>query len=376
MAQLTSRLGLCLGRLVERGLPTHLFGRLALLLALTLMVSRVLASTLVSGLSPWQPLPVWAGPGDLPPVHPLAGFVQLGWLMDCVALVLAAWLGARWTVLPVRKLSEAATAISTQIRRAPLIEEGASECREATRMFNQMHTRIRQKMLQRDQFVAAVSHDLRTPLNRLSMRAQALSDPLQRQRFDKDIGEMHEMIRTTLDTLRGLAEPEPMVLLDVGALLHSLAEDAHDSAQDVQLVGNMASAPVLAQASALRRCVSNLIGNALRYGQYARISLQDKADQLQISVHDNGPGIPETEFNKVLIPFYRLDAPHQRNTGGVGLGLATASDIARKHGGCLMLANHPDGGLVATLSLPRQAGGVFKDVAVTGFGSISHPPAG
>jgi len=375
MAQLTSRLGLCFGRLLQRGLPTSLFGRLALLLALTLVVSRVLASTLVSGLSPWQPLPVWAGPGDLPAAHPLAGFVQLGWLMDCVALVLAAWLGARWTVLPVRRLSAAATAISTQIRRAPLIEEGALECREATRMFNQMHARIRQKMLQRDQFVAAVSHDLRTPLNRLSMRAQALSDPLQRQRFDKDIGEMHEMIRTTLDTLRGLAEPEPMVLLDVGALLHSLVEDAHDSAQDVQLVGNMASAPVLAQASALRRCVSNLIGNALRYGQYARISLQDKADQLQISVHDNGPGIPETEFNKVLTPFYQLDAPQPRNTGGVGLGLATASDIARRHGGCLTLANHPDGGLVATLSLPRQAGGVFKDAAATGFGSISHPSA-
>lgn len=354
MAQLMSRLGLRLGRLVQRGLPTSLFGRLALLLALTLVVSRVLTVTLMAGLSPWPPLQAWAGPGDLPSTHPMATLVELGWLVDVVALVLAAWLGARWTVLPVRKLSAAAQAIGSHIHRKPLAEEGALECREATRMFNQMHARIRQQMLQRDQFVAAVSHDLRTPLNRLSLRAQTLPEPLQ-QRFGKDIGEMHEMIRTTLDTLRGLAEPEPMVLLDVATLLHSLVDDAHDSAQDVQLLGDMAGTPVLAQASALRRCVSNLIGNALRYGQCARISLQDKAGQLQISVHDNGPGIPEAEFDKVLTPFYRLDASHQRDSGGVGLGLATASDIARRHGGSLTLANHPEGGLVATLRLPRPA---------------------
>jgi len=349
MAQLIARLWLGLGR----GLPTSLFGRLVLLLALAMVLSRVLVATLVSGLAPWQPLSAWAGSGDLPEAHPLAAFAQLGWLIDGVALVLVAWLGARWTVLPVRKLCGAAQAIGTHIHRKPLAEEGALECREATRVFNQMHARIRQQMLQRDQFVAAVSHDLRTPLNRLSLRAQAVSDPLLRQRFGKDIGEMHEMIRTTLDTLRGLAEPEPMVLLDLSELLRSLVDDARDSAQDVELVGDLVSAPVLAQASALRRCLCNLIGNALRYGQYARIALQEGAEQLHISVRDNGPGIPEAEFDKVLTPFYQLDAPHQRDSGGVGLGLASASDIARRHGGCLTLANHPDGGLVATLRLPR-----------------------
>jgi len=349
MAQLMSRL--VLG--VRQGLPTSLFGRLALLLALVMVLSRVLVATLVPGLAPWQPLSAWAGAADVPLAHPLAAFVQLGWLIDMVALVLVAWLGARWTGLPVRKLCVAAQAIGTHIHCQPLAEEGARECREATRVFNQMHACIRQQMLQRDQFVAAVSHDLRTPLNRLSLRAQAVSDPLLRQRFGKDIGEMHEMIRTTLDTLRGLAEPEPMVLLDVGALLRSLVDDAHDSAQDVQLLGDSVCAPVLAQASALRRCLSNLIGNALRYGQCARISLQEDAEMLHISVHDNGPGIPEAELNKVLTPFYRLDLPQQRDSGGVGLGLASARDIARRHGGGLTLANHPDGGLVATLRLPR-----------------------
>jgi protein-histidine pros-kinase len=354
VAQLSSPVRQYLGRLLRRGWPTSLFGRLALLLVLTVLISRVLVAGLVAVLSSWQPLPTWVGPGDLPPTHPLVALAPLAWLMDVLALVLVAWLGTRWTVLPVRKLCGAARAIGSHIHRKPLAEEGARECREATRMFNQMHTCIRQKMLQRDQFVAAVSHDLRTPLNRLSRRAQTLPEPLQ-QRFGKDIKEMHEMIRTTLDSLRGLAEPEPMVSLEVSALLHSLVDDAHDSAQDVQLRGDMVCAPVLAQASALRRCLSNLIGNALRYGKCACISLQDKDGQLQISVHDNGPGIPEAELNKVLTPFYQLDADQQRGSGGVGLGLATASDIARIHGGSLTLANHPDGGLVATLCLPRPA---------------------
>jgi protein-histidine pros-kinase len=166
---------------------------------------------------------------------------------------------------------------------------------------------------------------------------------------------MVEMIRTTLDYLRGMADQEPMVLLDVGSLLHSLAENAQDSAQDVQVLGSVSIAPLLAQASALRRCVGNLIDNAVRYGKSARISLSDKDGQLQISVHDDGPGIADSELTKVLTPFYRLESSRNRHTGGVGLGLATANDIAQKHGGSLTLANDPAGGLVATLRLPRQA---------------------
>ena len=376
MAQLSGRSASGLYRLMLRRWPSGLFGRLLLLLMLTMVLSRVLAATLVSGLPTWSPLAAWGAPGAEPATSSLPRLFHLGWLLDAAALTLAAWFGARWTRLPLRRISVAAEAVGCCLRRAPLREEGAQEYREATRRFNQMHTRIRQQVLQRDQFVAAVAHDLRTPLNRLARRAQALSDPLQRQRFDKDIGEMHEMIRTTLDTLRGLAEPEPMVQLDVAALLRSLVDDARDSAQDVQLVGELTCAPVRAQPLALRRCVNNLVGNALRYGQYARISLQNEGDQLQISVHDNGPGIPEAAFNKVLTPFYQLAPTQPCHSGGVGLGLATASDIARRHGGSLTLANHPEGGLVATLSLPRQVDHLRLGEAATCFGSIDHPPAG
>lgn len=376
-----------LGNLVQRWLPESLFGRLALLLVVAVVASHVLALTLMFELSPFPPPPLSPPPAGLglpdgmPPPHGPPGLFQLGLLMDIsvrlLALLLAAWVGARWLSEPVRKLASAAKELGCDIHRAPMLEEGTLECREATRVFNQMHARIREQMVQRDQFVAAVSHDLRTPLTRLSLRVQSLPDPLARQRFGKDIVEMDEMIRTTLDYLRGMADPEPLVLLDVDSLLHSLAEDAQDSAQDVQVIDHAATAPLLAQPSALRRCLGNLIENAVRYGKNARISLLDKGNQLQISVHDNGPGLADDELDKVLTPFYRLESSRNRHTGGVGLGLATASDIAHRHGGRLKLANHPAGGLVATLFLPRRS----AVAAVCGsadacFGSIDHPPAG
>ena len=270
------------------------------------------------------------------------------------ALLLAAWFGARWLSEPVRKLGAAAKALGSDIYHAPLSEEGTLECRETTRVFNQMQQRIQQQLAQRDLFVAAVSHDLRTPLTRLSLRLQSLPDAAARLDLARDIMEMDEMIRTTLDYLRGMADAEPLVLLDVGSLLVSLAEDGQDSGQDVQVCGNLAADPLLVQASALRRCVGNLIGNAVRYGQRAHLGLSDSADALCITVADDGPGIPAAELDKVLMPFYRLESSRNRNAGGVGLGLATASDIAQKHGGSLTLCNRPNGGLLATLRLPRD----------------------
>ena len=368
MAQLRSAAWLRTGQRMQRWLPDSLFGRLALLLMVAVVTSHVLALTLMFELSPFPPPSMPApqslggmpGPGSMP-AHARPGGFPIGLLMDIsirlLALVLAAWVGARWLSEPVRKLASAAKALSCDIQSAPMVEEGTLECREATRVFNQMHARIRQQMAQRDQFVAAVSHDLRTPLTRLSLRAQSLPDPRDRERFGKDIVEMDEMIRTTLDYLRGMADQEPMVWLDVGSLLHSLAEDAQDTGQDVQVLGSTSAAPLLAQASALRRCVGNLIDNAVRYGKSARLSLLHKDSMLQISVHDDGPGIADGELDKVLTPFYRLESSRNRHTGGVGLGLATASDIAQRHGGRLTLTNHPAGGLVATLCLPSRPAG-------------------
>jgi signal transduction histidine kinase len=345
-------------------LPDSLFGRLALLLIVAVITSHVLALTLMFEVMPQPHPPPFPPPpefaGGMPP-GPHRGpppLFQLGLLLDIAirlgALTLAAWVGAKWLSEPMRRLAGAARELGKDIHRAPLPEQGPRECVETTRVFNQMQQRIRQQLEQRDQFVAAVSHDLRTPLTRLALRVESLQDPAERARFGKDIGEMDDMIRATLDYLRGAADPEPMVPLDVNSLLGSLAEDAQDGGQDVQVLSDSPVAPLLAQASSLRRCIGNLVENAVRYGVRARIAVVDAGDALQIIVTDDGPGIAELELVKVLTPFYRLESSRNRNSGGVGLGLATAHDIARRHDGCLSLTNGRAHGLVATLTLPRK----------------------
>lgn len=367
----------------ERWLPDSLFGRLALLLGVAVVTSHVLALTLMfelhpppgmhrppeamesSGPPPWgmgQPPPEHAGS---PPTHFRGpdgppGPPTLGLLLDIAvrlgALLLAAWVGARWLSDPVRRLAGAARELGLNIHRAPLPEAGTLECREATRVFNQMQQHIRAQLEQRDQFVAAVSHDLRTPLTRLALRVESLQDAGDRQRFGKDIAEMDTMIRATLDYLRGAADAEPWVALDLASLVGSLVEDQQDCGHDVAL--DMADAaplaPVRAQTSALRRCLTNLLDNAVRYGGTAQVRLEEDGEGVRVTVLDRGPGIPQEELTKVLQPFYRVEASRNRNSGGVGLGLATASDIARQHGGSVTLRNRPGGGLQAELLLPRQ----------------------
>lgn len=353
---------------VERWLPDSLFGRLALLLGVAVVTSHVLALTLMFELHPrpdlhrppeameasGPPPPHFRGP-DGPPGPP-----TLGLLLDIAvrlgALLLAAWVGARWLSDPVRRLAGAARELGLNIHRAPLPESGTLECREATRVFNQMQQHIRAQLEQRDQFVAAVSHDLRTPLTRLALRVESLQDAAERQRFGKDIAEMDTMIRTTLDYLRGAADAEPWVALDLASLVGSLAEDQQECGHDVALESHPGAplAPIRAQTSALRRCITNLLDNAVRYGGAAQVRLTEDAEGVRVTVLDRGPGIPEAELAKVLQPFYRVEASRNRNSGGVGLGLATASDIARHHGGSLELCNRPGGGLQAELVLPRQ----------------------
>jgi signal transduction histidine kinase len=346
---------------VLRLLPSTLFGRLAGLLFIAVLASHVLALTLMFELRPPPPGPppeVLAGTASLhrpppPPGHPL---LHPGMLLDIGvrlgALMLAAWIGARWLSQPMRRLARAASELGSDIHRTPLAENGTQECRETTRVFNQMQAKICQQLSERDRFVAAVSHDLRTPLTRLRLRAEGLGDDGQRHSFRQDIHEMDAMISATLDYLRGAADPEPLVLLDLEALLHSMADDSQACGQDVQVEGH--AAPLRVRASALRRCIGNLVENAVRYGGRAQIRLLDEGNQVRIEVSDAGPGIPEEELDKVLAPFYRVEGSRNRNTGGVGLGLSIAQDIARQHQGRLTLRNGTTAGLVATLELPRQ----------------------
>lgn len=369
-----------------RCLPDSLFGRLALLLAVAVLSSHVLALTLLFEMRPdfkpgFPPPGPLATPSSLappsalgqsarpqpqdasfaePPPHrgpgPHGGPPPEGLLLDIgvrlTALLLAGWVGARWLSSPVQRLADAARELGHNLHRPPLPETGTRECREATRVFNQMQQRICAQLEQRDQFVAAVSHDLRTPLTRLALRVESLKDDTERQRFGKDIAEMDTMIRATLDYLRGAADAEPWMPLDVDSLVSSLAHDQQDCGHDVAVEGPACGAPVRVQSSALRRCITNLLDNAVRYGGGARVQLLQAGSTLRVLVRDQGPGIPEGELTKVLQPFYRVEGSRNRHTGGVGLGLAAAHDIARQHGGSLQLRNRPGGGLEAELALP------------------------
>jgi protein-histidine pros-kinase len=215
-----------------------------------------------------------------------------------------------------------------------------------------MQSQICQQLDERDQFVAAVSHDLRTPLTRLRLRAESLPDDESRRRFSLDIEEMDTMIRTTLDYLRGAADAEALVQLDLQALLLCIADDQEASGHHVPVYGS--ALPIMAQPCALRRALENLVENAIRYGGAAELHVFDSPTQLSIEVRDRGPGLPDDELTKVLAPFYRVEGSRHRDHGGVGLGLSIASDIVRRHGGTLKLRNGEGAGLVATIALPRQ----------------------
>lgn len=339
-----------------RLLPSTLFGRLALLLGAAVLVSHVLAIKLMFEVGPalFGPLP--PGPIGGP------GLIRVGLLLDIgvrlVALMLAAWIGARWLAQPVQRLADAARELGRDIHRLPLIEEGSEECRQATRVFNQMQAQICKHLGERDSFVAAVSHDLRTPLTRMTLRAESVQDTEQRLDFRRDIAEMNDMITATLDHMRGVASAEPMVVLDVNSMLSSVVDDCLALDQPVTLVEPDPSrplAPLLTQTQALRRCVTNIVNNAVRYGGSAQVRCFDQGDLLCIEVRDPGPGMTPTDLDKALTPFYRAEGSRNRNSGGVGLGLSIANDIARRLQGEVKLKNGNGGGLVVTVVLPRQS---------------------
>jgi len=186
----------------------------------------------------------------------------------------------------------------------------------------------------------------------MRLRAELLDDPELRGSFLKNLDEMRVMTAAALDFAHGTEEAGPVQPVDVHALLESLEADAEDLGRDIVVRGT-ASMPYPARPLALKRCLSNLVNNALKYGEKAEIRLHDTVQGLEIRVADDGPGLPEGELEKVFEPFYRLEGSRSRDTGGTGLGLSIARNIARAHGGELVLENRPEGGLEAVLTLPR-----------------------
>jgi signal transduction histidine kinase len=273
-------------------------------------------------------------------------------LVLLLSVAVLAALAVRWLTRPLRVLATAAMDLGRDINRPPLPEQGPQEVRRAARAFNTMQTRLVRYIKDRGRVLAAVSHDLKTPITRLRLRAELLEDEKLRHKFQADLDDMERMVQATLDFMRGTEHHEQVVPVDVNALLESLRDDAAETGAAITLKG-MAQAPLRCRPLALKRCLTNLIDNAVQYGRRATIRVQDSAAELILTIGDEGPGIPDSELEKVFDPFFRLEASRNRNTGGTGLGLGIARNIARAHGGELILRNKMGGGLEAVMTLPR-----------------------
>jgi len=195
-----------------------------------------------------------------------------------------------------------------------------------------------------------MSHDLRTPLTRMRLRLESLGEEA-KAKIAEDLDEIEALTTTVLDVTRGLAPDEPLVPIDLEALAAKLASEYESMSHVLGVRGK--ARPIDARALALRRALVNVIDNAFKYGREVVLELEDRPHSVRLNVLDRGPGIPPSELEKVLYPFYRVEASRNRETGGAGLGLAIAKDIVEGHGGRLEVANRADGGLRVTLSLPR-----------------------
>jgi signal transduction histidine kinase len=285
------------------------------------------------------------------PPLPWGLFVQLGAVTLLLAVVL--FLVTRSITGPLSKLAQAADGVGRNVRHPPLAEEGVLEIREATRAFNTMQDRLLRYLDSRTSVLAAMSHDLRTPLTRLRLRVESVNDESLRTRFVADLEEMEGLVRGALGLFRGLEDDEAFERLDVNALLETLVAEYTEVGSDVSLEGKTRD-PANVKPRALKRCLMNLVDNALKFGRRAMISVDDDTEALVIRVSDEGPGIAEESLERVFEPFYRLDHSRSRDTGGTGLGLSIARDIAQAHGGTLTLRNRPEGGLTAELRLPSK----------------------
>jgi signal transduction histidine kinase len=286
-------------------------------------------------------------PLPAPPL-PRQIFVELGVLT--VLLGVAMFVMARTITRPLRELANAADALGRGANIPPLAEKGARELRRATRAFNTMQERLRRYLESRTRVVAAMSHDLRTTLTRLRLRAESIDNDELRARFAADLDEMSQMVQGALGLFRGLNDDEPLDSVDVNVLLETLRADFAELGASVNIEGR-AREPLCARPLALKRCLTNILHNAVEYGTRATVLVSD-GDELVMRIRDEGPGIPVEALHQVFEPFFRIEPSRNRETGGAGLGLSIARDIVQAHGGSISLHNLPRG-LEVVLTLPR-----------------------
>jgi signal transduction histidine kinase len=252
---------------------------------------------------------------------------------------------------PINRLASAASAFGRGEEVAPVAMSGPAEIREAIAAFNGMRERLSRFVLDRTRMLASVGHDLRTPITTRRLRAEFIEDEETRERILASLEEMQHMAEAALAFAREEALSEPTRLVDLNALVQTVCADQADMSRNVSYREN-GRLLYRCRPNSLKRAVRNLVENAVIHGQSANVSLRATPRDLQISVDDQGPGIPTEYMTQVFLPFARLDEARGEETGGIGLGLAIARSIVRGHGGDIGIVNREGGGLRATIQLP------------------------
>ncbi|SAK46540.1 integral membrane sensor signal transduction histidine kinase [Caballeronia hypogeia] len=293
-------------------------------------------------------------------MRPMVGAPMSGWLPLVLALQLlvlgaCCWLAVRLATRPLKQLAKAADALGPDLKAQRLPESGPDEVARAAKAFNAMQDRVSMYMTQRMQILAAITHDLQTPITRMRLRVDVMDDDATGAKLQQDLKEMESLVKegvTYARTLHGTNEPARRI--DPDALFESIVDDYLDAGQDVSLRGSIGGA-LMAPPQALKRVLGNLVDNAIKYAGAAEIEVATRDDgRAVISVLDRGPGIPAESLDAVFEPFVRLESSRNRQTGGTGLGLAIARQLTLAMDATLTLHQRDGGGLEARLVL-RQA---------------------
>ncbi|MHC8407125.1 ATP-binding protein [Pseudomonas sp. TMB3-21] len=290
-----------------------------------------------------------------PAMVPLSPWLPMVLLGQLALMILCTWLAVRIAIRPLTRLSQAVESLDPNAHAVLLDEKGPTEVAHAARAFNAMQARIAAYLKERMQLLAAISHDLQTPITRMKLRAEFMDDSSEKDKLCNDLGEMEHLVREGVAYARSIhGSTEESRRTDLDSFLDSLVFDYQDVGKDVQLDGK-SGAVIDTRPHALRRVLVNLTDNALKFAGAAELQVASKHDgSLSVKVLDRGPGIAEAQLAHVMEPFYRVENSRNRSTGGTGLGLAIAQQLALAIGGSLALSNREGGGLCAELTLPAQ----------------------
>ena len=285
-------------------------------------------------------------------VMPIAAWLPYVFAVQMALIILCVWLAVRLATRPLGQLASAADALTPSRKGVPMRETGPSEVAHAARAFNAMRERIDHYLEERVQILAAISHDLQTPITRMKLRAEMADESIEKDKLIRDLGEIERLVQDGIAYARSAhGNVEKVSRIDIASFIESMVYDYQDTGKAVAVIDGVAG-NVQTRPHALRRILTNFIDNALKFAGSAEIMMERRGEAVAITVMDHGPGIPDSELDAAMQPFYRLEQSRNRETGGAGLGLAIAQQLATAIGGSIRIYNRESGGLAAEVVIP------------------------